>query len=212
MNSAVSPKLAKKRPIDRAAWIVWIVLFVGIGLGAYAIRQLGSSQAVAWVAAKDLPAYHLILDTEVISTTVALSSLPQNALSVDTSPFGTYTRKPLSANQVLQQAGLVIPNDPALTLDTAPVSIPASAAMTFNGELSSGTLVTVWAVFPTDDPGVNRTELLFPQALVLDVGQIEQGEDTQTRPYVVILAVPISHQLEVLAAAASGSLTFTLVP
>jgi Flp pilus assembly protein CpaB len=212
VNSAISPQPARKRPIDRVAWIVWIVLFVGISLGAYALRQLGSSQAVVWVAAKDLPAYHLIVDTEVISTTVTSSALPGDALSVDTSPLGIYTRKPISANQVLQHAGLIIPNDPALTLDTAPVSIPASAAMTFNRELSSGTLVTVWAVFPTEDPGVNRTELLFPQVLVLDVGPIEPGEDAQTHPYVVILAVPVSHQAEVLAAAASGSLTFTLVP
>jgi Flp pilus assembly protein CpaB len=181
-------------------------------MSTYAIRQRGLGQAVVWVATKDLPAYHLITDTEVMTTTVTISDLPEDAISAGTSPFDHYTREPVWVNQVVQQSDLVTPNDPALTLDTVPVSIPATAAMTFNGKLSSGTVVTVWAVFPTDDPGVNKTELLLRRVLVLDVQQAQSGGETGNHPYVVILAVPIRHQGEVLAAAASGMLTLTLVP
>jgi hypothetical protein len=198
--------------MDWASWLIWLVLFVGIGISAYVIRQRGSVQINIWVLSHDLPAYHLITETDVATTTVALADLPADALSVGISPLSYYTHKPMKTSRVLRQGDLVASNDPALTLDTVPISIPATAAMTFNGHLSSGMVVTVWAIFPSDDPVINRTELLLRHALVLDVELAQTRGKTENSSFVVILAIPQDHQAEILADSASGSLSFTLAP
>ena len=209
MNSKAAPKFSKTRPVDWAVWVIWIILFVGIGVSTYMIRKRGLDQTIAWVALQDLPTYHLITDTDVMTTTITLSDLPDDALSVENSPSNYYTFMPIKANQVLKRGDLVATNDQALTLDTVPLSIPATAAATFNGQLTSGSLVTVWAIYPADKSGINKTELLLQRVLVLDV---LKTENSRIQPYVVILAVPVDRQAIVWEAASSGSLYFALVP
>lgn len=207
---------SKRRPKDwvaLSAWFLWVVL---IGASAYLISKRHPDMTVAWVPTHDLPAYHLIVDTEVVTTTVTLADYPSDAVPAETSPVASYTRQSLTAEKTIRLSQLVSSNDTALVHGTVPVSIPATAAMTINGQLSPGAVVTVWSLSHADESDSVTARPLLKQVLVLYVQHFipEPGKesDAGALPYVVVLAIPADRQAEVLAVVAAGSLALTFAP
>jgi hypothetical protein len=94
-------------------------------------------------------------------------------------------------------------------VDTIVVSIPATAAMTYNRQLAPGAIVTVWTITDT-----GKAEPLLDEVLVLDVQTVEGQSETEdnTLPYVIILAVPSPKRAELITAVAANSLILTLAP
>jgi Flp pilus assembly protein CpaB len=193
-----------------------LILIAVLGISAYLISQRRLPTTLAWKPTHDLPIYHLITDTDVMTTTVTLSSLSKDALPAQTSPVGLYTRQSVTANAVLRSSYLVGSSDLTLTHDTVPVPISATAAMALSGQLKPGTVVALWSISPPDQANPITVQPLFQRILVLDVQQntLDAGEKEQasSEPFVIVLAVPPNHQADVLAAAASHQLALTLAP
>lgn len=204
-----SPSLKKKNQpvIDVFIWIIWILLLAGIAFGAYTTNQRSLEQTKVWVTIKKLPAYHLITNNDIVSKTVYLSKLPDDTFPQEEPPNGYYTNKPLEIAEVIKKSSIIPITDLKLCKDTIPVSIPATAAMTFNNRLSSGSVVEVWAISPTDNQKIINSTLVLRRALILNVQKTEGNVD---HPYVVILAVPNDRQAEVLGMVASNLISFTL--
>lgn len=198
------------RLFDWQKWLVTLfVLLIAAG-GSFYLGWHGTSTKNVFVPGRDLPAYHLIQGADLISKHVHAADLSGDSLTTEGELVGRYTLISLNAGQVVTKPQVLSSPSADLVSDTTAVSVPASAAATFNGQLSSGTIVTVWVI--SNDSGGSRTELLLQRALVLDVQQIHAGADIASNPYVVTLAVPNGLQAKVLAASVSGSLSFTLAP
>jgi hypothetical protein len=200
--------MTSKRPNDWTGWVIWLALAIVIGVSAYLISQRRPATTLVLKSVHDLPAYHLMTDMDVMTTTIALSDLPIDTFPVAQSATGYYTRQPLKAGQVLQRDSLVISPDPTLTSGTVPVSILANAANAFNGQLSPGTVITIWSV----DPNHGKTSVVLQRALVIDVQKVENPSKSEALSYVVVIAVPDNKQVDILAAAASNSVVITIAP
>lgn len=205
-DTAVEPQ---KQPIDWTSWLIWLSLAVIIGVSAYAISRRQPATTTVWVPIRDLPTYHLIMAADVTTKTTKTSEEPKDVVSTSASLALRYTLQPLLAGRTIQESQLVPVTDTALISDTMPVSIPATAAMAFNGQLAPGAIVTVWTVTDT-----GKAEPLLAEALVLDVQKVEGQSETEdnTLPYVIVLAVPSPKQAELITAVASDSLILTLTP
>jgi hypothetical protein len=214
MNPKASKKSVKRRPVDWAAWSIWSVLFLVLGVCSFLIYRHSLSWFEVWVPVKDLPAYHLIIDSEVMKATKVLSSLSADVISGNKSPVDQYTRRAVSTDVILSRSDVVFSDDPQLVTNTTPISIPATEAMTFSNRLTSGEIVVLWQIPAVTATNNATPQLLIDRVLVLDVlpASSAPAEDAKNFQYIVILAVPIDHQTEVLSAVAKGSLVFTLCP
>lgn len=212
MNSEKPVQARKHRPIDWTAWSIWIILFAGIGIIGFFIYRRSSSQIEVWVPIKDLPAYHLIVDSDVVKTARVISDLPVEALSANVSPVGAFTIRSVAGDDVLSRGDIVLPASLQLTTNTAAISIPATEAMVFGGRLASGDIIMLWEV--PNNSTTSAANLLSDQVLVLDVLPVLSAptDNTEKFPYAVILAVPVDRQADILSSAARGSLVFTLRP
>jgi len=198
--------------VDSAAWLVWIILFIAIGGIVFLMRQRSLSQVKVWIAVKDLPAYHPIVDSDIVKTTGIISSLPADVLSANTSPVGDYTIQTVNSGHVLSRGDLAIPSNHQLTVDTVPVSVPATATMIFNGQIRSESVIGVWLVHSFNVSRNAKSKLILQRAFVLDVQQVQNVARNESYPYIVVLAVPIADEDELIAASTSGSLNFTIIP
>lgn len=185
-----------------------MVLALALG-GAFYLFSLKQPVMTLYVPRKDLPAYHLISASDLMTTTLPTTALPSKSLQQESDLLGRYTIQSLSSEKPVTEVQLVPAVDEKYVLDTTAVSIPATAAMAYNGRLAAGAIVTVWSV--TD---AGQAQPLLEEALVLDVQKAEgQGESEEKAfPYVVILAVPKPKQAELLTAVATGSLMLTFTP
>jgi Flp pilus assembly protein CpaB len=204
----ISPKKTFK-PFDWQKWLVVIGLGMIAALGAWYLYVRGPQPVPVVVPAHNLPMYHLIANNDLKKVSILPDEMPSEALRTESEMVGRYTREPLTADKTVLAKNLVPASDPGLKVNTSVVSIPATGAMTFANRLTSGDVVTLWNV------PVNRSstpELMLDQVLVLDVLPASATQTTtgEQLPYVVILAVPIDRQAEILSAAAKGSLMFTL--
>lgn len=165
-----------------------------------------------WVPVKDLPAYHLIVDFDVVKTARAISDLPAETLSENVSPVGAFTVRSINSEHAFSRSDVVLPTNVQLTTNTAAISIPATEAMTFGGRLTSGDIITLWET--SNNSTTSTANLLLDQVLVLDVLAVSPipTDNTEVFPYVVVLAVPVDRQADILSSAAKEALVFTLRP
>lgn len=199
----------------RTRWLIdWqklIVVGLIILLAGAGVLWLNANQTIQslTVPTQNLPAYYLLSAADVTTKVVKNAEIPKDALPVSALAASRYTNQPLASGQTIQESHLLPMTNSALVSDTVPVSIPATPALAFNGQLAPGAMVTVWAI--TDS---GQAEPLIDELLVLDVQKVDgQGETVgNLSPYVIVLAVPRPKQAEVLTAAATGSLSLTLAP
>lgn len=191
------------RLFDGQKWLAIIVMLaISLG-GAYYLSSREQPETTLYVPQGDFPAYSLLTTTDLTTTTLPSSEVPAEALLQEMDLANRYSRLPLPAGKTVIETQMVPAVDEQYVLDTAVVSIPATAAMVYNGQLVSGEMVTVWAVTET-----GQVEPLLNEALVLDVQQVEEQNEAEGNayPYVVVLAVPESQQEALLTAVANGFL------
>lgn len=212
MNPQTSQQTAKGRPVDWIAWSLWSILFVVVVVSGFLTYRKNLAQTGVWLPAKDLPAYHFIIDSDIAKTTRSISDLPVDAISSNISPVGGFTIRSVSSGHVLLRGDIVLPANLQLTTNTVALSIPATAAMTLNGRLASGDVISLWEV--SYDGTTSIAKLILDQVLVLDVSAVTPApiDNSEVFPYVVILAVPVDRQSDILSSAAKGLLVFTLRP
>lgn len=197
----------QKRPFDRLTWWIWSIVgivFALVAIYLFSQRALVSEKSIS-VLVHDVPAYHLITDmdlTNIMMTEVADDVIAEPALLI-----GRYTKIAVSAEKPITMAQLVPIVDEKYVLDTTAVSIPATAAMTYNGQLTSGTIVTVWTVADN-----KQAQELLEEVLVLDMQKVEgQGaEENDPYPYVIVLAVPEGERGALLTAIINNSISLTI--
>lgn len=202
------------QPFDWQKWLLAILLGVMAAAGGWYLYMQAPQPITISVPAHDFPVYHLITSTDLMKISVLPAELSSETLGSEPDLVGHYTREPLTAGKSVLSTQLAPLTDPALSINTTVVSIPATDAMTFGGRLTSGDVVILWQI-PTMTYTTNATpNTLVDQILVLDVLPASSAavNNAEIFPYVVILAVPIDHQDEILSAAAKGSLVFTLRP
>ena len=198
------------RTFDWQKWLVLLVLGIIAAAGVWYLSAQAHKKITISVPARDLPMYHLITTSDLTTTAVPSIELSSTALRSDTDLVNHYTQKPLPGGKIILATQLIPSTDPALTKDTTSISIPATAAMTFNGQLTSGDVISLWEV--PDDSATSTANLIVDRVLVLDVLPVSPAPTgtTETLPYVVVLAVPVNHQADILSSATKGLLAFTL--
>ncbi|MCA9936796.1 MAG: hypothetical protein KC415_22830 [Anaerolineales bacterium] len=197
------------RPFDSQKLLMTLVILT-LAFGGTVYLNLSEQELTTLVVpANDLPIYHLITASDLMTATLSTAVLPAAPLQQTSELAGRYTSQTLTAEEAVTDAQLVPAVDEKYVLNTTAVSISATAAMAYNGRLAAGAMVTVWTV--TD---AGQAQPLLEEVLVLDVQKAEgQGESEEKAfPYVVILAVPRPKQAELLTAVATGSLMLTFTP
>lgn len=214
MTSPTSQQAIKRRPVDWVALSLWAILFVAIGIFGFLIYRKSLTQLEVWILVKDLPAYHLVVDSDVTKTTQSISGLPVDTISPNISPAGAFTIRSVRNGFALSQDDIVLPANLQLTTNTVALSIPATEAMTFGGRLTSGDVIMLWEA--SNNSSTSTANLLLDQVLVLDVLAVTpaptDNDNTEVFPYVIILAVPLDRQADILSFVATRSLVFTLRP
>ena len=222
-NETQSSAQSEAVPVRSRSWLQkqdWqkglatlLILFLAAA-GAFYLRPPQQSVttwfvpgSILYVPKADLPAYHLITAADLIEDTIPTANLLSGFLLQKAELVGRYTRHPLVAKGPVTEAQLVPRVDENYVAETTAVSIPATAAMTYNSQLTPGAIVRVWTVTDT-----GAAEPLLAEALVLDIQKAEGQSELadKTFPYVIVLAVPSAKQARLIGAVASGSLIITL--
>ena len=200
------------QPFDWQKLIVSVILGSVTAVGTWYLIAQASNTITISVPAHDLPMYHLITTSDLTTTVISSTELSSTVLRSDTDLLDHYTREPLHGGKAVIATQLIPSTDPMLTNDTVAISIPATAAMTLNGQLTTGDIILVWEV--SDVSNTAPASLIVDRVLVLDVLPISLviTNDTETSPYVVVLAVPANLQAGILTLAKKGLLAFTLHP
>lgn len=207
-----TPRRTLTQPFDWQKWLVLAALGLVAAAGAWYLSLQVPLPITISVPIHDLPMYHLIYKTDLMAISVPSTELSSKALRSDTELVGHYTQEPLAGGKAILVTQLVPSADPALNTNTTVITIPATEAMTFGGQLTSGDIIKLWEV--PNSSVTATTNLLLDQGLVLDVLPISPAptDNTEALPYVVILAVPVDRQVDILSSAAKGLLMFTLRP
>lgn len=187
------------------------IIFVSIGI-SFSLSKCNSDMEIVYVPEHDFPAYHLIQEIDLVDIAISVSDLDQDVVNDKDDLINKYTLKEITAKQAVKNSQIISSSSVDLVTDTVPLSISATAAMTYNGKLSSGMIVTLWSIPIEDNPEERNAIILIPQVLVLDVMTTQNSDGITDQPYIIILAVPIAHREEVLTSEATGSLILSLVP
>ncbi len=196
-------------PFDRQRGLAVLLVVVIAAAGSYYLFLAGQRKTTLYVPQADLPAYHLITPTDLVTTTLPISNLPADVYAQQTDLINRYTRQTLPAGKAIVPSQLVSATDEKYVTDTVAIAFPATAALAYNGQLSSGTIVTAWDISDSSNP-----KLLLDEVLILDVQRVEGQKEAVENglPYVIVLAVPRAKQAEFLTAVATNSLILTLAP
>lgn len=186
--------------------LILFILLLG-GVCTLYLFSLQQPKTAVYVPNKDLPVYHLISASDLMTSTLPSSEIPSKSILKDSDLTNRYSSQSLSAKKPVTATQLVPVVDEQYVANTTAVPIPATATMAYNGKLAPGAIVTVWNATPE-----GKVEALLDDVLVLDVLKIEGQSDGQEKdfPYVIVLAVPQSKQTALLTAVSAGSLSIAL--
>lgn len=204
-----SQQLSSRPPIDWTIYAGWGTLIVILALSAWLIsmKEAQSTKAVP-VPKTDLPAYHLIEATDLMTKTLGADSIPEYVLDSLSGLIGLYTLTPLAANKPITVEQVHTVPDLALISGTVSIGIPATPATVMAGNLQAGDIVDILLVPPTAEASPKPTPSLLENILVLDVKSVPESqqieEEVASQPYVVIIALPADRRLE-FASASSGA-------
>ncbi len=179
-----------KPPRDLLPWIYWGLFFIVVPIVALWMATKPAVQTNLPVAVRELPPYHLITASDVITRSVSPSDIVSNTVRNSQDIVGRYTReviadgKPIRGNQIAAVA------DARLISNTLAVAIPTTSATILGGKLRAGDVVSL-ATVPISDTSTAPT-ILFDAVLVLEM----QANDKDA---VVVLAIPANRWLEFLA-------------
>ncbi len=194
-------------PFDWQKWLLTLMILATALGGTFYLVSRQQPEITLSVPAKNLPTYHLITASDLTTTTLSTADIPSQSLLQTSKLLGRYTNQLLSAKQPVTEAQLVPFAEEKYVLDTTAVSIPATAAMAYDGNLASGAIVKVWTL-----PGKGPAESFLDEALVLDVQKVEGQSELEgnANSYVIVLAVPTFKQPALITAIANNSIFLTI--
>ncbi len=182
----------------------WLVIFV-VSLGIIGALYLGwaawQSQVLVPIPVRDLPPYSQIRQTDLMTWRYAKRQLTSNMLRESNDIVGHYTLDPVPKYSPISKQQLGPRVDTVLISNTVALAIEGGPALALGGQFKAGSLVTVW------DGG----DLILDQVLVLHIKEVAAHKSPENKPhYVIILAIPIDQQSEVLSSAAEERISLTL--
>jgi hypothetical protein len=203
------PKPPKVRS-SLVAWGIYLLCVAGMTTLLFLIprplAQLMMPEATPLsiaVPREDLPAFHIIKQTELMSVTQSPAQLPVQAITDTTRISGTISIAPLTAGKAITDGQILAPADLTLLADSVIVAFDSGPELAFGGRLQPGNEVSAWR-------GSNR---LAERLLVLDVQRISPAqENNNTARYVIVVAAPAGVRERLIAAADAQALSFTLSP
>ncbi len=143
------------------------------------------------VPSADLPAYHIIQESDLITETFKADSIPDDAIDDHYDLVGKYTSLALQAKKPVTDAQVLDPNSTEAS-EHFVVGISATSAMTLGGNLEPGDVVDIVST-STGDVAKRSSCTYFENTLVLDVRPVAEHQttnDAQERPFVIVVALP----------------------
>lgn len=183
-----------KRPFDLAPYFCAVVYVVLVGVVGFRVWQRPVPQVSLIVAARDLPAYHLVTPQDLRQISRAAGGLPSEVLAEQNDIINRYTLEPVTAGNTIRRTQLKALPRSGLLDDTVSVGIPATPSMVLGGSLKAGDVVdiTVGVAGPQPSPAPGT----FENLLVLDVKPVAVmpttlGQTPQPT-FVIVIALPSS--------------------
>jgi len=188
---------------------ILVTVLLALVAGGVWFLYRGETVDVA-VPVRDLPAYTRITARDVKSVSRVGSTVPSGGVRKAADLIGRYTREPLSAGQAVRRRQIVPAAGPASSQGTVAVPLSATAAMAFGGRLRPGDEVALWSLLPPAGKPTAEGRLLLDHVLVLDLLPFaDAGGKRGSDPFVIVLAVPVQWQAQVLTADAQQALSLT---
>lgn len=170
-------------------WLAIVAIPMGIIGALYLFWQEGKTRVDVYVPARELPAYHQIQPSDLRPKLYASRSIPSGTLRASQEIVGRYTLTQLPKEKSLADSQLGVKVNPTCLTDTIAVSLPATPAMTFGGNLKAGDTVSITFVStPATKESVLPPSALFSDILVLDVKAVSQANTSFTS--VIVIALP----------------------
>jgi Flp pilus assembly protein CpaB len=185
-TQANQPPKPSTPPFQLFPYLYWAVFLIAVPLGA--LLMLKKEKAQVPVLTHDVPAYHVLQDTDF-----ALKPLDQlNRTQIVTDTVRNmedlqqhYTLTALALGSPLRKTQLGRLPDGVSIADTYAVGISVSNSTLLGGNLSAGDIVSISTGPPTSTEGGTRgaPALVLPSVLVLDVRYAADEK-------IVVLALP----------------------
>lgn len=187
---------AFQRP--RLSLIAALVLLLITVSGTLFLSWRQRPQLGAFELVRDVPAFHLIRDTDVAPRLV--ENRDQQSSPIANEVVGHYTLKHLAkgTTALAKDIGPVVPDD-LLGQTSTVVGVPLTSAQSMNGRLSPGDVLLVTPRF-----GPNKSETVH----VLAVDRAASGSES---PFVVIVLVA-THDETLIASLGKGDVTVSMSP
>lgn len=212
LNKPLAPLRVWLGVVVAAAGLAGVVYLVGWDT---LLDTLGRNEKTmsASVPAKDLPPYYQISAEDLTVVPIPTGDVTSSTVVEMTALEGRYTLSEIAEGIPVDSAQLVPSVGTVPTANTVSVALPATSAMALGGSLQGGDVVDIF--FGMTEAGAVDTPLIAPieDVLVLDVKQVEEGEQDDAvafrHPYVVVIAVPIDRRGDLASRGAIGLLLIT---
>jgi hypothetical protein len=199
--SAPTARPATPRPTDPLRLQMFVLaLVVGVAGALFLLWPEPSPTIDVPVPRADLPTYHVIRHTDLVTSTVKEDELPETGIRTPAGLVGHYTLTELRATKPITSAQVQLLPDPTLITNTVAAGISATSAMVLGSHLKAGDIVDL-AVVPTEPITASMSvPSIFQNLLVLDVMPSPQsaavGNTASPIAFVIIVALPLDRRDE----------------
>lgn len=196
-DTAPASERVRRRPLRASVYFLGLVFALCVGGAIYLWQGVGSTSVYG--AARDLPAFQRIEETDIRRVEVRSSAVPDHATTVRDALLGHYTVGPVRQDDPFDtsQLGPVLPEQ---TLDSARViGLRASVADAVDGRLARGDQVDILLSSPTVTRGRATS---IRNAVVLDVIK-------RSTYYVLVFALTTAGESDLLRAGGRGRVFFS---
>jgi SAF domain len=179
-----------KPPSDLLSWAYWLIFVILVPVVALWMANKPAQRMDLPVLARDLPAYHVIVAQDIITSTVDAGIVLNDTVHDPHTLVAHYTRDPIAAGHPIPAQAIAAVAEQRLISNTLAIALLADRATILGGQLRAGDIVRLATVPLTDT--ASAPAIVFDRVLVLDV------KSSNDAP-VVILAIPADRLLEYLA-------------
>lgn len=169
-------------------WLAIVAVPTGIIGALYLFWQEEKTLVKVYVPTQELSAYHQIQPADLVPKLYASRSVASDSLKTSQEILGRYTLFQIPKGKPLTRKQLGVKLDPDCLKDTVAVSLPATTAMIFGGNLKPGHTVSITFGFLTSTKEVIPLPTTFSDILVIDVKAVSQANASPTS--IIVIALP----------------------